>query len=135
MKEGKQRDGEFFSEHLINNNKDNNNNNKGGCIGRINMNRDDDSEEIELLTKMELIEAIEAIKNNKPSGIDNLSGELIKAGEVETQQQMEIIYSDMERKAHTGGVEDRHHLLNIKKGTKHKALIIMQLLSLTRQNI
>lgn len=75
---------EFFSEHLINNNKDNNNSNKGGCIGRINMNGDDDSEEIESPMKMELIEAIEAIKNNKSSGIDNLSGELIKAGEVET---------------------------------------------------
>lgn len=111
MKEGKQRDGErFFSEHLINNNKDNNNSNKGECIGRINMNGDDDSEEIESPTKMKLIEAIEAIKNNKSLGIDNLSGELIKAGEVKTQQQMEIIYSDMEREAHTEGVEDRHHL-------------------------
>lgn len=83
------------------------------------------SEEIESPTKMELIEAIGAIKNNKSSGIDNLSGEFIKAGEVETQQQMKIIYSDMEREAHTGGVEDRHHLSNIKKGTKHKALITM----------
>lgn len=71
---------------------------------------EDDSEEIESPTKMELIEAIEAIKNNKSLGIDNLSGELIKAREVETQQQMEIIYSDMEQEAHTEGVEDRHHL-------------------------
>lgn len=47
---------------------------------------DDDNEEIESSTRMELIEVIEAIKNNKSLGMENLSGELIKAGEVEIQQ-------------------------------------------------
>lgn len=91
---------EFFSEHLNNNNKDNNNNNKGRMDAseestRMAENGDDDSEEIESPTRMELIEAIEALKNNKSPGIDNLPGELIKAGGVEIQQQMERLLTQI----------------------------------------
>lgn len=84
-------------------------------------NGDDDSEEIESSTTMELIEAIEAIKNNKSLGMENLPGELIKAGEVEIQQQMERLLIQIwnEKRILEEWKIGIHHLPNIKKGTKH----------------
>lgn len=53
----------------------------------------EDERKIEPPTRLEINEAIKSLRNNKAPGINNLTGELFKAGSQEVQQQMGNILS------------------------------------------